>query len=81
MKHIDKDMKKGDRSSLAATCCRRVLDEMQQCSLHEMRYIFMTVIAEYCEQNGDPSQVLHWRQNANSVAQDIADEDIQQEAK
>src|SRR5271156_3888226 len=81
MKRIDKDMKKQDRSSLAATCCRRFLDEMQQCSIPEMKYTFMTVIAEYYEQNGDISQVLHWRQKANVVAQDIEDQEIRQQAE
>jgi CHAT domain-containing protein len=81
MKCIDKDMKKKNRSSLAATCCRRFLDEMQQCTMPEMKYIFMTVVAEYYEQSGDTSQVLQWRQKANVVAQDIEDEEIRQEAE
>ena len=73
-------MKKQDRSSLAVTCCQRFLDEMQQCSIPEMKYTLMTVIAEYYERRGDGSQVLRWRQKANEIAQNIEDEEIRQEA-
>ena len=81
MSHMEKDMKNQDRSDLAATCCRQFLGNMLQCSIPEMKYTFMTVVAEYYEQNGDASKVLHWRQKAHMVAQDIEDEDIRQEAE
>jgi CHAT domain-containing protein len=57
------------------------MDEMQHCQLPEMQYTLMTVIAEYYEDIGDAHQVLHWRQKANAVAQDVDDEDIKREAE
>lgn len=81
MGRVEEDIGDPDRSNLAMTCCRLFLDSMQQCSIPEMKYTIMTVIAGYYEQIGDLSQVLRWTQTAKEVAQDVHDEEVQNQAE
>lgn len=81
MDRVGEDMKAYERSSLAMKCCERFLETKLDCSIPEMKYTLMTVIAEAYELKGVHSQVLRWRHRANETAQELDDDDIKQEAE